>query len=365
MQLTKHISRYKRPLVICLIAKIILITFSYFAFQYYAHEKITSLEQFLSIWNRWDAPHYLYIAEHGYTPVPKTLIGEDLFIVFLPFFPALVKVFSFLTLGNFLLAGMFVSILASITASVLLFEITRNKFGEGTALKSVLFLNIFPTSYFLITPYTESVFLALSLAFYLSEKKGHHVMIIITGIASGLTRLNSLLLPALALGKKNLKSLIYSLSVPLGFSVYLLLNYAIFGNLFHFIDVLQNHWHKSFSYPWIGIKESIFYAMQQKDWVAKVTFYQEPIFLALILLAGIYVYKINKAWSFYMISSFILFSSTSFILSTPRYALVLFPIFIVLAKWSRNKFLFVSYVIANVGLLLFFTSLFVQGRWAF
>ena len=360
------INRFKKPLAISVGTKIFLLIFSYFAFQIFSHQSISSFGQFLEIWNRWDALHYIHLAEYGYASIPLTGNREDVFIVFLPFFPILVKIFSLFTGGNFMTAAMSVSFVFSILASLLLYEICKLDFGEKIALKAVLFLNIFPTSYFMLSAYTESTFLTLSLAFYLAVRKNLFPFPILFGFLAGLTRLNAILLFTLTIGLKKATSLLYTFSIVTGLLIYLLINQALFESPFYFLNILHNHWYKSFSYPWVGIKNSIFYAIHQDTLESFIVFFQEPVYLILLLILGLFVFlKVNKSWGVYLITSFLLFSSTSFILSSPRYLLVLFPIYIAMAILAENKVLLILFKICSIAFLLFFTTLFVSGHWAF
>ncbi len=366
MFLNKFINKYKKPLAICLLTKISLLIFSFFAFQIFTQQTISSPSQFLEIWNRWDSQHYLFIAENGYRSTPLTNMREDVFIVFLPFYPFLVKIFSFVTFGNFILAGMIVSFLGSIFASILLYRLAIENFGEKNGARAVWFLNIFPTSYFMLSGYTESVFLALSLGGYLAIYKKRVFVSSLVGFLAGLTRLNSFLLITLTGRSRKLSDVFYPISILGGFSVYLLLNWSLFKNPFYFLSVLYDHWYKSFSFPWVGIKNSIAYALQHDNFREFLVFSQEPIYLISLLILGLYILiRVRKPWGIYIISSFLLFSSTSFILSTPRYSLVLFPIYIILATWTNNKFLFIVFTFISGAFLLFFNTLFVMGQWAF
>jgi hypothetical protein len=148
--------------------------------------------------------------------------------------------------------------------------------------------------------------------------------------------------------------------------MYLLLNYIIFGTPFYFLTVLHNHWYKSFSFPWAGIKSSILFMSQIKTQEEFIVFSQEPIYLFFLLFLGIFIFlKINKALGIYTLASFLLFSSTSFVMSIPRYALVVFPIFLALAKLANNKILFLLFTLYSLIFLIIFTTLFVSGHWAF
>jgi hypothetical protein len=60
-----------------------------------------------------------------------------------------------------------------------------------------------------------------------------------------------------------------------------------------------------------------------------------------------------------------LFAAASFIMSVPRYTLVMFPIYILFAKLAASRFWSNVITIWSILYLALFVSLFVQGRWAF
>ena len=62
---------------------------------------------FLDIWNRWDAPHFFEVAEHGYVDPAR--------IVIFPLLPALIRVGSVVTTP--LVAGMLISFAATLAAA--------------------------------------------------------------------------------------------------------------------------------------------------------------------------------------------------------------------------------------------------------
>jgi hypothetical protein len=52
-------------------------------------------------------------------------------------------------------------------------------------------------------------------------------------------------------------------------------------------------------------------------------------------------------------------------LSTPRYTLVMFPLFILLALLGRNRYGYTAVTVWSLLFLSLFAGEFVQGRWAF
>jgi hypothetical protein len=66
-----------------------------------------------------------------------------------------------------------------------------------------------------------------------------------------------------------------------------------------------------------------------------------------------------------MTGNWLLFTSVTFIESTPRYTLTLFPIFILFALVAANRFWNAVITVWSLLFLALFAGLFVRGWWAF
>lgn len=312
-------------------------------------------------WIRWDGPHYVDIAKNWY----QTAGEPALFIVFYPLYPILIWLFNFIT-NNFQVAAILVSVIFSFTASVALFELILLDYTKRTALLAVWFLNIFPTAYFLQASYTESLFLTLTLLTVYFFRKNNFLTSGIFGALATMTRVNGiLLLPLLFLETKKIgKNLLTFLLLPVGFLIYLLINYLTFGNLFYFTKPLTENWFKTISWPWIGLR-NLFNAIPSftnPDFY--IRFSELVVIIFITIMIFVVYFKIKKSYALYMFLNLLLFTSTSYILSTPRYALSLFPIFIALGMINNRKVLILISVFF-LSLLFYFTYLYTQGRWAF
>jgi len=346
----------------------------------------------LSLWNRWDAPHYVDIARHGYTAVGE----QRFFIVFLPLFPLLIRLFALVT-TYYEFAALLVSNLASALASIYLFKLARLDLSESAALRSVFYFCIFPTAYFLIAGYSESLFLLLTISCIYYARTRRWTLAGLAGMLSTATRLTGLaLVPALLCEllqqhaqqhaqkpdhrgqdnydakaeerKQKWRASMAILMTPLGFFAYLMLNFWVFSDAFAFMTIQREHWFKHFAPPWVGLFGAI-----------HGIFWREPAEVALICFAEIsfavfavaciaYAIKFRISYCIYMLFSFIAFTSTAFWLSIPRYTLSLFPVFIMLASLSeseRKDVLHYAFSITFTSFFAFFTILFTQGRWAF
>lgn len=353
------------------VTKLLVLVFGAAAVRTFSDAPLDPDTSFLSIWNRWDASSYLNLAENGYAA-----LGEDRFlIVFFPFYPTLIRIFQTIFPG-YLLSAVVVSAIASIALALGFRALVRLDFGERTAQMAVFFLFIFPTSYFLHIPYTESTFLAVTVGCFLAARKRMWLAAGALGAAACLTRINGLVLvPAIAFevwenyrenGRFERRSL-WLLLIPVGFGLYLLLNIQVAGDPLMFMTYQQEHWHRYFRFPWEGIWETAKRINDPKPVNAMMTGVQELLFVCIGLFALIAGWRqLRNSYRVWLAVNWLLFVSTSFVLSVPRYTLTLFPIFILMARSaSRSWTLRLTYTVWSILFLALFATQFVRGWWAF
>ena len=339
----------------------------------------------LEPWDRWDAPHYTDIAVFGYHAVDDgTLVGPDgyrsiypgdldLYIVFYPLFPWLVAAVM-TVLGDPVLAAFVVSGVASLFIGPLLWRLVAADEGETVGRRAAVFALLFPTAYFLHIGYTESLFLALALGSFLAARTDRWWLAGLLGAFATLARVNGLvLIPALAVEavvqwwpeRRWRWRWLWVALVPVGFAVYLALNWAVYGDAFAFVRIQTDHWFKSLSPPWVGIGGVIDWALTRPDpedafmlgWV-------ELAFIALALAGtAVCAIRFRPSWTVWMAGNWLLITSTGFVLSVPRYALVLFPLFAWFAVLP-DRWRWVVGALSVAG-LVYFAGRFAMGQWAF
>ena len=115
---------------------------------------------------RWDATWYVSIAEQGYEGRPTAA-----------FFPAYILVVratdAVLPIG-IVGSAVLVSNAAFLLALLALFRLTLREFGEDekVARRTVILLSFYPTSFFFLAPYPESLFLLLALLSFGWARRG-------------------------------------------------------------------------------------------------------------------------------------------------------------------------------------------------
>ncbi len=125
-------------------------------------------------WANWDGGHFLGIATAGYQPLQS---------VFLPFYPLLIKALSLLGVEYFW-SGFFISQLSALVFLIFLYKLALMEWDQEIAQKSILIALIFPTSFYLGTLYSESLFLALTTsAFYFAKKEKWALASLLAGLS--------------------------------------------------------------------------------------------------------------------------------------------------------------------------------------
>ena len=330
---------------------------------------ITFLQSLQTYWARWDGLHYVYLANNWYTN-----IGDAAnFIVFFPLYPLILKIVAGV-FGNTAISGIFLSTVLFLIATYFFYKVVKDVYGENAAVFSVIALGVFPTSYFFNSPYTESLFLLIfSVAMYYAERGNW----IVSGITAGLgviTRpFGILLLPSILIEwfyskKRKLKQLpILIFPSLIAGLLYLNLNKITYGNFFEFQKILASHWQKHPTFFVTSILDSwrIAFSGGLSNYVIMVGWMEAISITVSWLLIFPVIKYLKRSWAVFYILSVFLFSSTSFILSTPRYLLSVPPLFALIGIASKNKFFALSWGFVSVALLALLATLFASGQWAF
>jgi Gpi18-like mannosyltransferase len=347
--------------------KLLLIVFGVASFQILTNHRITSLRHSLEIWNRWDSLHYLKLAEYGYSST------DPMKAWLYPLFPWTVRVFAWMT-RDYLVAAFVVSGLACAAAAIFLRRLVARDYGEAVAQRAVWFFLIFPTAYFLHIGYTESLFLAFMLASLLSARNERWSMAGLFGALCWMTRPTGIvLLPALAIEaahqfwetKRWRWQWLWIAFVPVGFGVYLLLNFKIAGNAFAFLPMRKQLFHMSGAWPWVGMRAAYLNRLQAPS-AASMVGTQEFFFACLGLVCAIISWiRLRPMHAVWITGSWVLVTSATFLVSEPRYALTLYPIFILFGFVGRNQICHGIITTASLLFLALFAGIFVRGWWAF
>jgi hypothetical protein len=206
---------------------------------------------------RWDALWYLRIATDGYR-------AADGSAAFFPLYPVLVRAVAPVLGGHPLAAALLLSHGATLGALMLMYRAVAEDHGESAARRAVLYLALFPTSFFLYAPYPESLLLLTSVAsMWLARRRrwagaGATAALASATKAAGLVLVLPLAVEALRAlrtsprGRHRLAAVIpplATLAAPLGTAVYLLYWHLQFTDAWAPLTQ-QALWLRTPSWPW-------------------------------------------------------------------------------------------------------------------
>jgi hypothetical protein len=128
---------------------------------------------------RWDSSYYVFTAQHGYEAIGQT--------AFFPFYPMVVRAVATITYSE-VVAGILVSLVAFAAGLVFLHKLADLDFGRDVARRTVWLLALFPASIFFSAVYTEGLFLGLSVGSVYAARKGSWFWAGVLGGMAALTR---------------------------------------------------------------------------------------------------------------------------------------------------------------------------------
>jgi hypothetical protein len=329
------------------------------------------------LWNKWDANHYLNIADHWYQNQGE----ERFFIVFYPLYPFLIRIVN-IVFHNTIFSGFFVSGFSLLVSCYYIHRLVAQDFDSQLAWDAVKYVLIFPMSFFLGLVFSDSLFLALSVMtiYYLRRQKWRTM-----GICGGLAALTRnfgllLLLPVLIeylqaqglagkwkssrfgeWGKDFLRSGVYMFLIPAGTLVYLIINKLVTGDWFRFLSYLSEHWNQRFGYFPDNIKNYCINASIWRPADQVALWIPQIVAVVLVILLIFYaMHKIRLSYIAYAFGYIFLCASSTWLLSAPRYLLGLFPLYLLIALLSRRRSLDVLLTFVSIILLCFYTIAFIM-----
>jgi hypothetical protein len=329
-------------------------------------------EGFFDIWTRWDARHFLQVAEFGYTD-PNT---DPHATAFFPLFPLSIAALSAIGLAP-VVAAMLITAAATYVASVYLYRLAEEEVGEGAGRRAVLYLLLFPTAVFLIAPYSEALFLAGAVPAFLYARRGEWTLVgLPAAVAMGSRAAGIFLLLGLVgeffrardFGGRTVRNAL----IALGIGVAPLVAYAgylasVKGDPFYFLVDQREGWHRDFVGPiqsFLNTWDLTSSANSPTNWI--LTWRIE--FLAAAVGVGLVVWAIAKReWGYgvFMGAMMAALLTSTWYFSIPRMLLTMFPAILLLAAATRSPrrhelVLVILAPVAALGVVVY-----TRGAWWF
>lgn len=134
---------------------------------------------------RWDAGWYFYIATKGYYYNGP---GHQSAVAFFPSYPVAVRAVA-AVIGDALLAGVIVTIVAGAAVALLLHRWVLDRFDRRTATLAVVLLLVWPYAYYLFgVMYSDALFIACAIGAFVLLERGHPWLAACAGIVATAAR---------------------------------------------------------------------------------------------------------------------------------------------------------------------------------
>lgn len=310
----------------------------------------------LSMFSRWDSNWYLQIIESGYTTVSADGQPGATRYAFFPGYPLLVRATMGVTLLDAETAGILLSTVLFVVALFLIREYVRDLgMPRETGLAAVLLVCCAPHSFVFSAIYTESTFLLLLVAAMLALRRGAFLWAgVFAALLSGV-RPNGILFVVFALawtwrtlGWRALvqpwtdpRPMLAIVLAPLGLVAFWWYCFATTGDAFAQATSIAHGWGWSADWPWNNFARHALGSWSDRFWAAGSLAYFAASFLLLRE-------RLYEEFAF-CLACFLLFWINVLPNSLVRYALVLFPIFIALARASAGRPLLLASIAATLA----------------
>lgn len=324
----------------------------------------------------WDGANYAQIAQQGYSQ-PWTA-------AFSPLLPAIEHVLAPLAGGNAALAGALVANAAALGAFGLLRWLVADLDGPQIARRTVFVLAVFPTAFFLALPYTESLSLLFSVGAFVALRYRRWLL---TGVLAALAALSHthgvlLLLPMAAVLIGDLRrdrhlptspviaAIVLGFAAPLaafvGFTAYL---HARFGVWNAMAMAQAQGGGRGFDLPIVGFLRAgraLFVQFSPNLSLYQVHIVVDGAFtVAFIALAVATIHRLPLEYVVFTWGNLLLDLCTPAhnwyaLTSNMRYMLMVFPLFILLGRWSARPAVERALLLVALPLLALFFVAFLR-----
>jgi Gpi18-like mannosyltransferase len=333
-------------------------------------------ESLPGIWARWDSPYYVNIAQNGYAAIPYAM-------GYFPLYPLSLAGLSQLTGWDPVTSGVVIAQLSYLAAMLIFYKLARLVRDEhGFAMRSVVAMAVFPTSFFFLAMYAESLALALGLLSVYLTLRGRWAW---SGLALGLAAAARpvgwiLIIVLLAefvrrrqFDRRSLASLFAGLILSVsGVVIYVLYLYSLTGTFFA-ITQAQSLWLRTWALPWETLFKGIALAFTgnqvEGDWFLYVSNLSDLSFTLLAIGLTILSFRrLPRSLFLYLAASVVFLLMTQGLPEVPlwgmaRWVGAVFPLYLVIAGLTENKIVLRLSTALSALLMLGFMAWWASGRW--
>src|SRR5580765_916971 len=362
------------------------------------------------MWTRFDSGFFISIAGSGYSLAPNALTSMSNW-AFFPLYPLAIRLLMLpigITGNHAVISGIAISNASSLIACIYLYKLTTKEFNSVVAQRAVLYMLIYPMSFYLSSVYSEGLFMALSIGCVYHARQRHWLLSGILGGLAALARPQGAFL-ALAVAweywqyiadrfaprcsqqtfiasikdllRSRIVGLYHSLSsmrtwlgfaciafIPLGFALFCFYAKWKVGVFLAFLKVEENGWNRHSSNPIVLVAHFIKHPIIATPYTWEFYAYNMII---IFLCWTLFLVVLRRMPFMYVIITFVYLYmplAAGSIGSVGRLYLISFPLYIVAAYWStkgddarHNAIVSISATLLGIGMTMFVIGVYAMA----
>jgi len=317
--------------------------------------------------DRLDARWFTFLADEGYDAAPHSA-------AFFPLYPVAIRIVAWLPGIDTLSAATLISNLAYLGALIVLYRLTERERSTEIARRTVVLLACFPTAFFFLAPYSESLFLLFTLLAFVAVRRDRWPAGAVAGAAAALTRLiGVVLIPAFLVEAwtrgdpaTRTRRFAWACLIAVGPALYIGWWWIHAGDPMAPFTA-QSAWNRTLAFPLTTLGRGLSQAiggLNQPDggyWISDFV-------LTAVAIAGVVAVRRTAAPSYLMYAGLSLLIPLAYpylgrdLFSMSRFVLVIFPAFWGIAEWCRRRWVYVTWVGVSTALLAWHAVLFMSWR---
>jgi len=329
-----------------------------------------ALQDIIKISGRFDSGVYLTIVRDGYIYNPANIADPSTNVAFFPLYPLLIWLLGSTGL-SYKAAAAIISNLCALGFSFMLFKLLSMDFSPSDSKRAVIYVLIFPVSFFFSAVYTESLFLLLTVSSFYFARKSNWLAAGVLGGLSALARPTGFLL-FLPLAFEYLyqkrfdlrqvrPNVLALLLVPLGVLLFMAYCQAQFGDALAFAhSTAQRNGQSALSGQTLNLFKTLF-RQDPNDAPFPMNYVYLSTALSAIAISFASFKFLRKSYAIYAVLFVFAAFGLGRIEGIMRYSAAVFPLFAMLAIAGRNRTVDIAITSLFLVLLSLFTTMFVLG----
>jgi len=329
---------------------------------------IPGIDRVFDAFSRWDAWHYTRIAETGFPASDPSRAA------FFPLFPTLIRFVAEIQgrtdRPGLFLAAIVVANVCLVLATMALAALVRLDLGPDDARRSVWYLLVFPTSLFLSAGYSESLFLLLTIGAVLAGRTDRWLWAAGLGMLAAVTRpVGVVICLPLAIeaflqwrasGTWRWRPFVAVVLPLVAVGAWMLYLDATFHDPLAFLHA-QKGWDRSLGLPWDTFLQFFDGRLTLASGLHSLMDLGFSLFgIVVVVLAW---KLLRPSYAAYCTALMLVPLMSGTLLSMPRFVLVMFPMYLVLAILGRRANVHDSLLVIGMCLSGVFMALYAQWYW--